>query len=91
MSDRQSCHRTRTMFKSFRPLFKIKAQVRLPRVFARNTFSGNRSCKYGTTISICMALERVPESAVHGKISHEILLHVKLVKVGSLRPTARRI
>ena len=31
MSDRQSCRRTCTMFKSLRRLFKIKAQVRLPR------------------------------------------------------------
>ena len=41
---------------------------------------------------ICMALERVPEAAVRGKISHQILVHVKLANVGSsLRPTARRI
>ena len=52
---------------------------------------GAQGSKYGTPISIYLALERVREATIRARISRQILLRVKLAKVGSsLCSTARR-
>ena len=42
---------------------------------------GAQGSKYGNPISICVALERVRETTVCGRISRQILLPVKPAKV----------